>query len=324
MCSFGIVIACCKSDVHYARACLQSIRYFLGDVPVCFFVDGKASLLDAVRNDENVRIMPISSLNDQWLRSNCVGWGHPKMAALWEAPFEKFLYLDADTIVWGDVLSAVSLEGYDFVVDQQRVYEDDEIGKWFFNIEKVRKFYPDFDYAAFRDRYACSGTFFASRKRMDLAAYQEAYALQKNNDALFFPGEMGIWNLLLFYGAQKGTLNIGSVRFQVIPMDHSEDEMRNEYSPSVLGRGNALRPAVLHFCGKKAHIFSSSSRVAAMNYFRMQYLQLHDGHSVCQAVFRMAIEDIYFVFWPKVKRGCAKLSRIIRSVFRGAKSRAEA
>ena len=47
--SFGIVICCCKWDIHYAKACLASIRYFLRDVPVCLLVDGPASLCNSIK-----------------------------------------------------------------------------------------------------------------------------------------------------------------------------------------------------------------------------------------------------------------------------------
>ena len=315
--TFGIVIACCRTDAHYAKACLASIRHFLGDIPVFILVDGPASPLDSVAHLPGVRVMSNAQLRDARLKKLCRGWGHTKMAALWEAPFETFLYLDADTVVWGDILSVIPSEPYDFIVDRQKTYSDESIYFWFFNRKKLERHYPDFDWARYRDRYACGGTFFARRGALDLDEYQNTCDIQQQDDSVFLFGDMGMWNFLLFHGEQRGRLLVRSVTFQVIPVDHEENELRTRYSPQALAGGGPPEPAVLHFCGKKATIFSSSARVASMNYFRLQSLQQYDGLPVWRAIARMAAEDARCVFWPKVKRGWGKLKKIARGCFRG-------
>jgi len=311
--SFGIVIACCKTDIHYAKACLHSIRYFLRDVPVCLLVDGPASLCGSIKkHDPHIIVLSNDSLENPWLRKACRGLGHTKMAALWEAPFDVCLYLDADTCVWGDIFSIIPDAGYDLIIDQQKSYSDEEIGFWFFDSQKLAVHFPDFDYGAYRDRYACSGTFFFRRGAMDLRAYQRAWALQQEDSKLFFIGEMGIWNFLVFHGVQKKELRVHSMQFQVIPVDHMEEEMLLEYAPRALQEGKNLKPAVLHFCGKKAHVFTRSVRVATMNHFRLQYLQQIEGLPRWKALWQMVSEDIQYVFWAKGKRGVKKLMRLIK------------
>ena len=82
MSSFGIVIATCKTDSHYAQASFWSIRHFLGpDMPVCFIVDGDATLLGSVRNDPQVSVLDRNSVANTWLREHCFGWGTTKMIA---------------------------------------------------------------------------------------------------------------------------------------------------------------------------------------------------------------------------------------------------
>jgi hypothetical protein len=277
---------------------------------VCLFVDGKPDIFfDAARRIPEVTILSNDALRDPWLHEHCRGWGHTKMAMLWESPFENFLYLDADTIVWGDVLSCVNGKEYDVVVDQQRSYDDAEISKWFFNPENLLRYFPDFNYDAYRARYACNGTFFIKRGVLDLELYKQAYALQRTDPNVFFFADMGIWNFIVFYGAQKNQLNIVSQRYQVIPLDHSQKELREKYSPSALKGGGDVTPAVLHFCGKKAHIFSPSARVAAMNHFRLRYLTEVEGLSRFEACKTMMREDSMYVFKPKIKKLRAKLLR---------------
>lgn len=316
--NFGIVIACCKADAHYAQACFHSIRHFLGHVPVCFVVDGDPALLGAIRNDASVSYIDKSKTKDTWLQATAYGWGHTKMVALWEAPFEQFLYLDADTVVWGNVLGLVTNNDYDAIVDQQQSYDDAAIDFWFFNTKKITEHFPSFDYAAYRDKYACTGTFFMRRGALPLALYKQTRQLQDADPALFpFGGEMGLWNFMIFYEEQLNGLKRQSLTYQIIPVDHTEEEMQREYSPAALGSGKELKPAVLHFCGKKAHIFSSSARVAAMNHFRLQYLMLREGLPLWKAVVRMSRQDVQWVFWPKAKKGWKKLLRILKGVIAG-------
>lgn len=226
-------------------------------------------------------------------------------------PFEHFLYLDADTIVWGDLLGTVKDLEYDFVVDQQHSYSDAEIAQWFFDPAKLLRHYPDFNYSAFRGNYACNGTFFARRGALDLELYKQAYAIQQQDDSVFYPADMGIWNFLVFYSAQKYDLHVLSKQYQVIPVDHATRELRDDYSPLTLERRKTPPPAVIHFCGKKAHIFSISPKVTAMNYFRLRYLTEHEGLSLDQAYKIMAKEDMLYVFKPKAKKGLAKLRRLL-------------
>jgi hypothetical protein len=293
--SFGIVIGCCKMDIRYAKACLASIRYFLRDVPVCFLVDGPASLCDPIKkSDPHVHVLSNDSLHNPWLRKACRGWGHTKMAALWEAPFDACLYLDADTCVWGDILSIIPDAEYDLIIirDRQGTYSDEEIAFYFFNPQKLSVHFPEFDYGAYRDRYACSGTFFFRRGAMNLAAYQQAWALQREDSDLFFFGEMGIWNFLVLHGMQKKELRVHSMQLQVVAVDHTEEEMRLEYSPLCLTGKKPLKPAVLHFCAQKPDIFTGPARAATMNHFRLQYLLRIEGLPRWRALWRMALEDI--------------------------------
>lgn len=310
---FGIVIACCVADAHYAKACYQSVRHFLGDIPVCFVIDGEEAILGPILTDTGVSCITRANTRDAWLKEHAYGWGHTKMVALWEAPFERFLYMDADTIVWGDVLGIAADADYDAIVDQQQSYSDSEIDFWFFNTKLIAKYFPEFTYEDYRDRYACTGTYFFRTKALPLDLYKHAYTLQQQNLGFFEFGEMGLWNFMVFYETQKNSLAVRSVTYQVIPVDHSEEEMRAEYSPHALGTKDVLRPAVLHFCGKKAHIFSNSARVAAMNYFRLQFLLLRDGLPLWKAVVQMAVEDMRWVFWAKAKKGWKKLLRIIKN-----------
>ncbi|WP_434222373.1 hypothetical protein ACOKW7_03225 [Limnospira platensis CENA597] len=97
---FGIIIACCFKDYHFAAGCCASIRYFGGDVPICLIVDGDFNTT-SLEKTYGVKIINQKTVKHPFLKENSFGWGLTKMIAFWESPWQNFLFLDADTIIWG-------------------------------------------------------------------------------------------------------------------------------------------------------------------------------------------------------------------------------
>ena len=109
------------------------------------------------------------------------------------------------------------------------------------------------------------------RDAIPLEEWHEAAMLQKNTQEVFpFGGEMGPLNFLWAYGAQRGTLKIRSVTYQIIPVDHSDAELRQYYSIEAQ-EGGHMKLAVLHFLGKKPHIISRSHKEEVMKQFPHSY-----------------------------------------------------
>lgn len=308
--NFGIVIATCRTDIHFAQASYQSIRHFMGqDVPVCFVVDGNKSLLGKLLNDPHVSCITRETTKSLWLRQESFGWGTTKMVALFEAPFERFLYLDSDALPFGDVRMLDDVQ-YDMVTDCNRSLSDEEINFWFFNTEKIGNYWLDFDWKKYRDRYFCTGTYFTRKNIFSLENYREKLATAKQHPEVFnFGGEMGFLNLMIFYGVQKGDIKVKSLPYQIIPVDHSDDELRTRYSPVAVLKA-ITEPKVLHFCGRKPHMFTCSPKMTTMNYFRLRFLLEREGLPLVHAICRMGLQDIRCVTIPWLKRGFRKVKRL--------------
>jgi hypothetical protein len=99
---FGVLIACTARDLPLARGCCASVRHFMGDVPMCLLVDGPCAVADLART-HGAGVLTRADVEHDVLRQRSFGWGLTKMIAFWESPWSRFLLLDADTIVWGDV-----------------------------------------------------------------------------------------------------------------------------------------------------------------------------------------------------------------------------
>lgn len=121
---FGVVISCYKRDYMFAKACCASVRQFLGNVPLCLLVDGDFPV-DDMKRTYNVQTLYRSEIKDPFLREKSFGWGLSKMVLFWESPFERFVYLDADIVVWGNILEKMLPKDseWDFIADYPAAVE---------------------------------------------------------------------------------------------------------------------------------------------------------------------------------------------------------
>ena len=103
---FGFVTACYSGCVDIVGAALESIRHYHPDVPICLTVDGDFEVRD-FEEDYDVIVLRIDDMQDQEIAGFIRRSFHAKHAAMWEGPFESYVYLDADAITWGELLSKI-------------------------------------------------------------------------------------------------------------------------------------------------------------------------------------------------------------------------
>ncbi len=103
---FGFVTGCHARDKFLVQATLASMRHYCPDVPICLTVDGNFDVSD-LQNDYNLIVLRVSELPSTEMRELMWGNHRAKLAALWEGPFEFYVWFDSDAIAWGDFTSQV-------------------------------------------------------------------------------------------------------------------------------------------------------------------------------------------------------------------------
>ena len=80
------------------------------------------------------------------------GSGRAKLAAMWEGPFEYYVWLDSDAIVWGDFTPQIRTD-VDFQIFWSEISipaDATEIPPWlphfYFDPQKLRRFDAEFDW----------------------------------------------------------------------------------------------------------------------------------------------------------------------------------
>ena len=102
---FGFVTGCHAGDKFMVQATLASMRHYCPDVPICLTVDGDVDVSDLGRQYDLI-VLRSAELPLEKMRKLVAGSFHAKHAAMWEGPFEFYVWLDSDAIVWGDFTSA--------------------------------------------------------------------------------------------------------------------------------------------------------------------------------------------------------------------------
>lgn len=270
---FGVILCGHWRDYWMTKACCASVRRWLGEVPLCLILDGEfepRSLIETY----GLIVLRQRDIRDERLRAVSSGLGLPKMVAFWESPFERFLYLDSDTVVWGDLWAKAEPEGFDIVLDDPKTpYTSVQVKEWFFDPERVVGRWPQFRWEG--QPYANSGVFFARRGVLDLEEYLACVQLQEEDPELFYIGEQGMLNFLIFKGAQERGLKVGRAPLQQMIPDLSEAQRRERFPLERLVRDEAPPEAfVMHWPGPhKPRRAAAETYPAVMTHYRRRFLR---------------------------------------------------
>ncbi|MGK7929554.1 MAG: hypothetical protein AB4290_30655 [Spirulina sp.] len=307
---FGVIVACCFQDYLFAKGCCQSIRHFLGDVPICLLVDGTFST-HALEKAYRVRVINHKTVKNDILRQRSFGWGKTKMIAFWESPWQHFLVLDADTNVWGNVLKFADFDNFDATIDDPQCnYLDEEIIEFFFDIEGIEQYFPEFDWRKHRTEYFCTGTFFGIRNLFPLEEYIEMLDFIEAHPQIFKYGEMGFLNFMLCRAADAGKIRLGSANFQVLAPNCEREELAKRFpitnNVPLVQNDDAT---VIHWCGAKPLISTANTYAEPMTASRRKCLEIERGLTGWQADVWLNWEDFYSTFVKYKNKARKKLRK---------------
>ncbi|MGA3067185.1 MAG: hypothetical protein ABSF29_10095 [Tepidisphaeraceae bacterium] len=299
MSDFGVVVCCCKFDYFLAKGCVASVRHYLGDVPITLFVDGRFDA-SGLAKAFDVNVWYRDQVKDAWLREFNRGWGLPKMTLFWESPYERYLYLDCDTLVWGDVVAAHGGQGdWDMIIDEgdlisrpwiANVGSEAWVNKEYFNTEKVERLSPGFAWRKYAGEFFCSGTFFGRRGAIGLEEYKEVIRLRDENPGVFPIGEMGLLNFMIFRAADQGRLKLVRRPMELVCdyyMDRGVARERMKFEEGAPPR-RPERAMVLHFTDPKP-LTDSRGVHEPFDYFRMEALRRISGSG---SGWRIRLEEL--------------------------------
>jgi hypothetical protein len=306
---FGFVTGCHAEDKFLVKATLASMKHYCPKVPICLVVDGDFDVSD-LEKEYDLLVLRVSELPSEEMRNLMCGNYNAKLAALWEGPFDFYVWLDSDAIVWGDFTPHVRTD-LDFQIFWSEISipsDATEIPSWlphfYFDPVKLRTFDPEFEW---RGRaYFSSGAFACRRDAIRFDVWNVINSWDRQSPGLFAWGEMGMLNYLVYAMAQRNELKIGVSDLQHVSGHHGVDELKKDCATSNWHFPKTIRrPRVAHFCGRKPFLFDRDSYLRPFTIARLEHHRRHKQYwAAWLAVFR---EDV----------GVArqKINRKLRNIF---------
>jgi hypothetical protein len=301
---FGFVTGCHAGDKFMVQATLASMRHYCPDVPICLVVDGDFDVSD-LELEYGLIVLRISDLPSEEMRRMIGGNYRAKLAAMWEGPFEWFVWLDADAIVWGDFTAQIRSD-LDFQIfwkeNEENIIEEkttpdlvpDGFKHYYFDPDLLKKFDPDFHWHG--KTYFCSGTFACRKNAITFSEWQNTEAWLKETPGLFSWGEMGMLNYIVHSKTQRGEIKSDSTDLQHVWVHHGKEELVED----CIGAGwnfppKIARPRIAHFCGRKPLLhdtkaFSQPFTIARLTHQRTHHSELGSWMAILREEIRIIIK----------------------------------
>ena len=277
---FGFVTGCHAEDKFLVQATLASIRRYCPEVPICLTVDGNFDVSD-LETEYDLIILRVAELPSEQMRELMLGNHRAKLAALWEGPFEFYVWLDSDAIVWGDFTLQVRTD-LDFQIFWSEISvpaDATEIPPWlphfYFDPQKLRQFDSDFDWRG--HAYFSAGAFACRRNAISFGKWTEVESWGKEVPGLFAWGDMGLLNYHVHSMTQRREIKTATSNLQHVWEHHGKRELIQDCRNAAWHFPETVdRPRIAHFCGRKPFLFdrkaySQPFTIARLEHHRRQH-----------------------------------------------------
>ena len=273
---FGFVTGCHAGDKFMVQATLASMRHYCPEVPICLTVDGDFDVSD-LEKEYDLIVLRVSELPSEEMRNLVNGNGRAKMAAMWEGPFEYYVWLDSDAIVWGDFTPQVRTD-VDFQVFWSEISipaDATEIPPWlphfYFDPQKLRHLDSEFEWRG--HPYFSSGAFGCRRDAIPFGKWTEVEFWGKETPGLYGDFyEQPMLNYFVHSMSQRKELKVAVSDLQHIGGHHGIDELKQDCADSSWHFPHKVRrPRVAHFCGRKPFLFDRRSYSRPFTIARLEH-----------------------------------------------------
>ncbi|PYJ05575.1 MAG: hypothetical protein DME95_03670 [Verrucomicrobia bacterium] len=276
---FGFVTGCHIEDKFMVQASLASMRCYCPAVPICLVVDGAFDVSDLVK-EYDVIPLRVADLSSPDMRKLIGGDYRAKLAAMWEGPFEHYVWLDSDAIIWGDFTAQIRMD-VDFQVFWSEIsipLDATEIPTWlphfYFDPMKLLRFDPDFEWRG--HAYFSAGVFACRRNAIPFEVWDRTESWGRQSPGLFAWGEMGMLNYLVYAMAQRKELKIGVSDLQHVGAHHGIDELKQDCAHNNWHFPKTIRrPRIAHFCERKPFLFDRDSYSRPFTIARLEHHRRH-------------------------------------------------
>jgi len=239
----GVVILVWSGDVYLAKACCASVRQSMGDIPITLLVDGPTTDTRELERLHGVQRMVVQDVVSEEEARLCSGTPWTKMLLFWISPYERFLCLDADLLVWGDLRAYAEFDKYDFIVTHRfhhsvKFERPEQLLGCVSNVKIFKQLDPALDWHGQEEDN--TGVFFARR---GIFSKENLMALRRMDCWTCF--ESGVFRYLHWKALREGSPRTTGHKLQLFPADPTSGP-EDRFLPR-----DCPRPAIIHWITKK-------------------------------------------------------------------------
>jgi len=270
--TFGIVITTYIGDFFLTKALLASLKKFAPNIPICVIQDGDFDLSKEKVAYNITHVIRKQDVKDDFLRENCFGSRCTNMIAFWESPFEKFLYLDSDLVMWGNILDHLDYENYDFIYNSpHEPFEEKSFKYQYFDYDRLFDFFEPIQWKNFN--FFNAGVFVAKKGIFDLTLFKKLYFKWKEDKSLMPAEPQGMINYMAFHYFEKNSITIKETPLQTVVPVFSINELESSFR-IINNEPKVLSPTIIHWAGIKP-TFANRSIVFTRpeEFFRILHLK---------------------------------------------------
>ncbi len=269
---FGIILTTYIGDYYLTKALLASIKKYMPEMPICIIQDGDFSLEEIKKAYNITHIIKKETVKNEFIKENCFRSRCSNLAAFSESPFEKFLFLDSDIVLWGNILKHVGVDNFDFVHNEpHEPYTDKIYREQYFVPERLFKHTEGFEW---KDcHFFNSGTFIAKKNMFDQKEIEETIDLRKADWTLLPSAPQSFINLLVFRNKMKGKIKVGEAHLQTNVPVLTTAYLEKKF---VFANGEPVvnQDTVIHWAGLKPLMMNSGKVFLTPEvYFRKLHLK---------------------------------------------------
>ena len=238
-----IYVLCTSRDLWLAKISVASIRHWYADMPVTLIKD---RTLGDFSTDEMERCWNVSSMA---LAHDRCGLGFAKIELLLRSVRERFLVLDADTVMCGPVLALLEKFADDFIVPGTPIDKtrDHSFTSIYFHLDRLGKLDPAFRYPGYAFN---TGVFVGTSGILTRDLFEPhliwSSPIRLKAPEIFSCADQGILNYVLMKRAAQGALSLRCANFMI--WGFAPQAKRLDVQRIAARRGY---DAIVHYAGSK-------------------------------------------------------------------------
>jgi hypothetical protein len=238
-----IYVLCHARDLWLAKISIASIRHWYADVPVTLIKDRTQGDFNTSELERSCNVSSTVLANDR------CGLGFAKIELLLRPTRERFLVVDADTVMCGPVLRHLEQFADNFIVSGPPIDDprDASFTSVYFNLDRLLERDPDFRFPGYAFN---TGVFIGTSGILTRDLFEPhliwSSPVQLKAPGIFSCADQGVLNYVLMKLAAGGAITLRSAHFMI--WGFSDEAKQLSVQRIAARRGY---DAIVHYAGTK-------------------------------------------------------------------------